>query len=62
MISKMKLDLWEKQQLEKMINGSIKATRAQIKQFESKNQLEQAKSIKSRLQKYERLQDKIKSV
>jgi hypothetical protein len=62
----MELDLLEKQQLEKAVNRSIKATKSQIKQIEGTNHTNKSdqlrvRAAKNRLQKYMKLLDKIKS-
>ncbi len=54
--------MWERQQLEKMVNGSIKATRSQIKQFEAKDQADQLRTAKSRLIRYLELLEKVRSL
>jgi hypothetical protein len=59
---KMEFQVWERQQLEKMVNGSIKATKAQIKQFEAANKAEQLRTSKSRLNRYLTLLEKIRAL
>ncbi|WP_156877891.1 hypothetical protein [Shimazuella kribbensis] len=58
----MEFHVWERQQLEKMVNGSIKATRSQIKQFEAKDQADQLRTAKSRLIRYLELLEKVRSL
>lgn len=61
----MKFDIWEKQQLEKSINGSIKTAKANIKQIEESdhiNRENQLKTANHRLRKYLRLLEKIKRI
>jgi hypothetical protein len=58
----MEFHMWDRQQLEKMVNGSIKATKAQIKQFEAANQAEQLRTAKSRLKRYLELLEKVRAL
>lgn len=58
----MEFQVWEREQLEKMVNGAIKGTKAQIKQFEAANQADQLRIAKSRLRRYMELLKKIRAL
>jgi hypothetical protein len=45
-----------------MVNGAIKSTKAQIKQFQANNQADQLRTAKSRLIRYLKLLEKVRAL
>jgi hypothetical protein len=58
----MEFHMWDRQQLEKMVNGAIKSTKAQIKQFEENSEEDQLRTAKSRLRRYLELLEKVRAL